>query len=66
QVDMLTDDHRAAWADQIVQKQAVDAVSGVTVSSAAVQEAVDATVRRPSAPWSVSLRLLRRKVLSIP
>ncbi|MBQ3478678.1 MAG: ammonia-forming cytochrome c nitrite reductase subunit c552, partial [Clostridia bacterium] len=41
QVDMLTDDHRAAWAEQIVQKQAVDAVSGVTVSSTAVQEAVD-------------------------
>ncbi len=41
QVDMLTDDIRNAWADQIVQKQAVDAVSGVTVSSTAVQEAVD-------------------------
>ena len=41
QVDMLTDDIRSAWASQIVEKQAVDAVSGVTVSSNAVQEAVD-------------------------
>ncbi len=39
--DLLTDDIRNAWAEQIVEKQAVDAVSGVTVSSAAVQEAVD-------------------------
>ena len=38
--DLLTDDHRNAWADQIVEKQAVDAVSGVTISSNAVQEAV--------------------------
>ena len=38
--DLLTDDHRNAWAQQIVEKQAVDAVSGVTVSSNAVQEAV--------------------------
>ncbi len=38
--DLLTDDHRNTWADQIVEKQAVDAVSGVTVSSNAVQEAV--------------------------
>ena len=41
QVDMLTDDIRSAWAQQIVEKQAVDAVSGVTVSSNAVQEAVE-------------------------
>ena len=41
QVDMLTDDIRSAWASQIVEKQAVDAVSGVTVSSDAVQEAVE-------------------------
>ena len=41
QVDMLTDDIRSAWAQQIVEKQAVDAVSGVTISSNAVQEAVD-------------------------
>ena len=40
QVDMLTDDIRNGWASQIVEKQAVDAVSGVTVSSDAVQEAV--------------------------
>ena len=39
--DLLTDDIRNAWAEQIVEKQAVDAVSGVTVSSTAVQEAVD-------------------------
>ena len=39
--DLLTDDIRNAWAQQIVEKQAVDAVSGVTVSSNAVQEAVD-------------------------
>ena len=41
QVDMLTDDIRNAWAEQIVEKQAIDAVSGVTVSSEAVQEAVE-------------------------
>ena len=41
QVDMLTDDIRAAWADQIVEKQAVDAVTGVTVSSDAAKEAVE-------------------------
>ncbi len=38
--DLLTDDIRSGWADQIVEKQAVDAVSGVTVSSDAVAEAV--------------------------
>ena len=39
--DLLTDDHRSAWAAQIVEKQDIDAVSGVTVSSDAVKEAVD-------------------------
>ncbi len=39
--DLLTDEQRSAWADQIVAKQAVDAVTGVTISSNAVQEAVD-------------------------
>ena len=39
-VDMLNDDSRAAFAEQIVANQAVDAVSGVTVSSNAIQEAV--------------------------
>ena len=38
--DLLNDDSRAAFAAQIVEKQAVDAVSGVTVSSNAIQEAV--------------------------
>ncbi len=38
--DLLTDDHRNSWADQIVEKQAIDAVSGVTVSSKAVEEAL--------------------------
>ena len=38
--DLLTDEHRDTWEKQIVEKQAVDAVSGVTVSSNAVQEAV--------------------------
>ncbi len=38
--DLLTDDHRNAWAAQIVEKQDVDAVSGVTISSNAVKEAV--------------------------
>ena len=38
--DLLTDDQRSGWADQIVAKQSVDAISGVTVSSTAVQEAV--------------------------
>ncbi len=46
QVDMLTDDIRAAWAEQIVNSQSVDAVSGVTVSSTAVQEAVDELMAR--------------------
>ena len=46
QVDMLTDDIRNAWADQIVNSQTVDAVSGVTVSSTAVQEAVDELMAR--------------------
>ncbi len=46
QVDMLTDDIRGAWAEQIVNSQAVDAVSGVTVSSNAVQEAVDELMAR--------------------
>jgi len=41
QVDMLTDDIRSAWAEQIVEKQAIDAVSGVTVSSNAVQGSVE-------------------------
>ncbi len=44
--DLLTDDNRAAWAQQIVKDQAVDAVSGVTVSSNAVQEAVDELMAR--------------------
>ena len=39
--DLLTDEQRSAWADQIASKQAVDAVTGVTISSNAVQEAVD-------------------------
>ena len=39
--DLLTDEHRDAWEAQIVEKQGVDAVSGVTISSNAVQEAVD-------------------------
>ena len=44
--DLLTDDNRAAWAEQIVKDQAVDAISGVTVSSNAVQEAVDELMAR--------------------
>ena len=35
--DLLTDEMRAAWADQIVAGGTVDAVSGVTVSSDAVK-----------------------------
>ena len=46
--DLLTDDHRNAWADQIVSSQAVDAVSGVTVSSNAVQEALDELLAQAS------------------
>ena len=46
--DLLTDDIRNAWAEQIVSNQTVDAVSGVTVSSAAVQEAVDELMARAS------------------
>ena len=40
QVDMLTDDSRAAFAAQMVEKQDVDAVTGVTISSNAIKEAV--------------------------
>ena len=47
--DLLTDDNRAAWAQQIVEKQAVDAVSGVTISSNAVQEAVDELMAQAAA-----------------
>ena len=39
-VDMLTDETRAELAKQIVEKQDVDAISGVTISSDAVKEAV--------------------------
>ena len=39
--DLLTDDSRKAFADQIVEKQAVDAVTGVTISSDAIAEAVN-------------------------
>ena len=39
--DLLTDDSRKALADQIVEKQdVVDAITGVTISSDAVKEAV--------------------------
>ena len=38
--DLLTDDSRKAFADQIVGKGDVDAVSGVTISSDAIKEAV--------------------------
>ena len=39
-VDMLTDDTRADLAAQIVEKQDVDAITGVTISSNAVKDAV--------------------------
>ncbi|MBQ6321877.1 MAG: FMN-binding protein, partial [Lachnospiraceae bacterium] len=38
--DLLNDDSRKAFAEQIVEKQDVDAVSGVTISSNAIKEAV--------------------------
>ena len=47
--DLLTDDNRNGWAAQIVEKQAVDAVSGVTISSNAVSEAVDELLAQASA-----------------
>ena len=47
--DLLTDDHRNTWAAQIVEKQAIDAVSGVTVSSNAVQEAIGEILAQASA-----------------
>ena len=49
QVDMLTDDSRAAFAAQMVEKQDVDAVTGVTISSNAIKEAV-AEIVGPQAP----------------
>ena len=48
--DLLTDDSRKALADQIVEKQdVVDAITGVTISSDAVKEAV-AEILGQSAP----------------
>ena len=50
-VDMLTDDSRKALADQIVEKQdIVDAISGVTISSDAVKEAVAEILGQQGAP----------------
>ena len=49
QVDMLTDDSRAAFAAQMVEKQDVDAVTGVTISSNAIKEAVAEIVGAPVA-----------------
>ena len=46
QVDMLTDDSRAEFAKQIVEKQDVDAVTGVTISSNAIREAVQEILGR--------------------
>ena len=40
QVDMLTDESRAEFARQMVEKQDVDAITGVTISSDAIKEAV--------------------------
>ena len=48
--DLLTDDSRKAFADQIVEKQDVDAVSGVTVSSDAIKEAVGELMTQAAAP----------------
>ena len=49
--DLLTDEQRGAWAEQIVttQGQTVDAVSTVTISSTAVQEAVQELLAQASA-----------------
>ncbi|MBQ6374099.1 MAG: FMN-binding protein, partial [Clostridia bacterium] len=50
-VDMLTDDSRAQFAQQIVhtQGQTVDAVSGVTISSDAIREAAGEILAQASA-----------------
>ena len=49
--DLLTDDSRKALADQIVEKQdIVDAISGVTISSDAVKEAVAEILGQQGAP----------------
>ena len=49
--DLLTDDSRKALADQIVEKQdVVDAITGVTISSEAVKEAVAEILGQQSAP----------------
>lgn len=46
QVDMLNDDIRSTWGDQIINKHTVDAVSGVTYSSDAVKEAVEELINK--------------------
>ncbi|MBR2699836.1 MAG: FMN-binding protein, partial [Clostridia bacterium] len=49
--DLLTDDSRKALAEQIVEKQdVVDAISGVTISSDAVKEAVAEILGQQGAP----------------
>lgn len=46
QIDLLTDDIRSTWGDQIINKHTVDAVSGVTYSSDAVKEAVEELINK--------------------
>ena len=48
QTDLLTDDSRAEFAKQIVEKQDVDAVTGVTISSNAIREAVQEILDAPA------------------
>ena len=49
--DLLTEDQRSGWAAQIVESQgaSVDAITGVTLSSTAIREAVDEILAQATA-----------------
>ena len=55
--DLLTDDQRNAWSAQIVDTQGaeVDAVTGVTISSNAVKEAVEELLAQAAAGEAAEL-----------
>ena len=55
--DLLTDDQRSAWSTQIVDTQGaeVDAVTGVTISSNAVKEAVEELLAQAAAGEAAEL-----------
>ena len=56
-MDLLTDDQRSAWSTQIVDTQGaeVDAVTGVTISSNAVKEAVEELLAQAAAGEAAEL-----------